>query len=71
MVDGYAEGRPVKEIAAALGRRSPRAVMVAMCRYRKSVRADEKKRYVLGMIGAALRALRKADVMRGAAADDV
>jgi hypothetical protein len=64
MVDGYAEGRPVKEIAAQIGR-SPRAVMVAMCRYRKKVREDKKKQYVLRMIGKALAALRKADILRG------
>lgn len=64
LVDGYAEKQPIKKIAAKLGRRSPRAVMVAMCRYRKTVRKDEKKRYVLHMIGVALRALRKADIMR-------
>jgi len=35
----YAEGVPVKRIAGRLGR-SPRAVMVKMCRHRKKVRSD-------------------------------
>ncbi|MBW2672561.1 MAG: hypothetical protein JRD89_03980 [Deltaproteobacteria bacterium] len=71
MVDGYAEGWPVKKIAEKLKRRSPAAVKIAMCRYRKAVRADQKKQYVLHMIGVALRALRKADILREVATDDV
>lgn len=63
LVDGYAAGLSGKEIAARLGR-SPRAVYVAMCRYRKAVRADERKRRALRAIGMALKAVRKADIFR-------
>lgn len=64
MVDGYAERLPVREIAKKLPGRSPRAIMVAMCRYRKKVRADAKKRLAIKMIGKALKAVRKADIFR-------
>jgi hypothetical protein len=36
----YQRGVPVKKIARRLKRRSPRAVMVKMCRHRKRVRSD-------------------------------
>ncbi|GEM_PF-4599817 len=63
MVDGYAEKRSVRAIAGQVGR-SPRAVMVHMCRYRKHVRGDPKKRRALSMITLALKAVRKADIFR-------
>lgn len=63
LVDGYMEKRPVKEIAKHLGR-PPRAVTIRMCRYRKQVRKDPKKRRALGAITLALKAVRKADIFR-------
>jgi hypothetical protein len=63
MVDGYLEKTPVREIARKVGR-SPRAVMVKMCRYRKQVRKDPKKRRALSAISLALKAVRKADIFR-------
>ena len=36
----YQRGVPVKKIARRLKRRSPRAIMVKMCRHRKRVRSD-------------------------------
>lgn len=64
MVDGYLGKRPVKAIAAKLKTRSPRAVMIRMCRYRKQVRDDPKKRRALNAITLALKAIRKADIFR-------
>lgn len=63
MVDGYLEKTPVREIARKVGR-SPRAVRIKMCRYRKQVRKDPKKRRALSAITMALRAVRKADIYR-------
>jgi len=63
LVDGYLEKKPVKEIARKLGR-SPTAVQVRMCRYRKRVREDPKKQLALRAITWALKAVRKADIFR-------
>jgi len=63
MVDGYLDKMPVQEIARKIGR-SPRAVMVKMCRYRKQIRKDPKKRRALSAISMALKAVRKADIFR-------
>lgn len=63
MVDGYLEKTPVREIASKIGR-SPRAVRIKMCRYRKQVRKDRKKQRVLSAISLALKAVRKADIFR-------
>lgn len=63
MVDGYLEKIPVREIARKVGR-SPRAVRIRMCRYRKEVRKDPKKRRALSAISLALKAVRKADIFR-------
>ena len=62
-MDGYLEKKPVKEIARKLGR-SPTAVQVRMCRYRKRVREDPKKQLALRAITWALKAVRKADIFR-------
>lgn len=40
LTDYYQRGVPVKKIARRLKRRSPRAVMVKMCRHRKRVKGD-------------------------------
>lgn len=40
LTDCYQRGVPVKKIARRLKRRTPRAVMVKMCRHRKRVRSD-------------------------------
>jgi hypothetical protein len=63
LVDGYLDKRPVKEIALKIGR-SRRAVVVRMCRYRKEVRSDPKKRRALSAITLAFKAVRKADIFR-------
>lgn len=63
MVDGYLDKRPVKEIAGQVGR-SSRAVKIRMCRYRKAVRNDSKKRRALSAISLAFKAVRKADIFR-------
>ena len=63
LVDGYMEKRPVKEIAKQL-RRPPRAVTIRMCRYRKQIRKDPKKRRALSAITLALKAVRRADIFR-------
>lgn len=63
MVDGYLEKEPPKEIAKKVGR-SPGAVAVRMCRHRKEVRNNPKKRRALSAITMALRAVRKADIFR-------
>lgn len=63
LVDGYFENRPVREIAAKLGR-SPTAVRIKMCRYRKEVKGDKKKIRAMRAITMALRAVRKADIFR-------
>lgn len=63
MVDGYLDKRPPKEIASQVGR-SARAVRIRMCRYRKSVRSDPKKRRALSAISLAFKAVRKADIFR-------
>lgn len=64
LVDGYYDKKPVKEIAKMLTKRSPRAVMVRMCRYRKSVKEDPKKKRALRAISFALRAVKKADIFK-------
>jgi hypothetical protein len=63
LVDGYLERRSAKEIAARVGR-SPRAVIIKMCRYRKAVRSDPKKRRALSAISLAFKAVRKAEIFR-------
>lgn len=63
MVDGYFEGKPVKKIAKKLNR-SPTAVRVAMCRYRKAVNSDPKKKRVMGVMTYVLKVMRKADIFR-------
>lgn len=63
LVDGYYDKRSVKEIAE-MTKRSPRAVMVRMCRYRKSVKEDPKKKRALRAISFALRAVKKADIFK-------
>lgn len=63
MVDGYLDKRPPREIAAQVDR-SPRAVRARMCRYRKAVRSDPKKRRALSAIALAFKAVRKADIFR-------
>ena len=40
LTEGYTNGIPVKGIARRLKRRSPRAVMIKMCRHRKKVKGD-------------------------------
>jgi len=40
LTEYYQKGMPVKKIAQRLKRRSPRAIMVKMCRHRKRVRSD-------------------------------
>ena len=63
LVDGYLEKKPAKEIAKKVGR-SPGAVAVRMCRHRKEVRNNPKKRRALSAIAMAFRAVRKADIFR-------
>lgn len=63
LVDGYFEGESVKKIAKKLGR-SPTAVRVAMCRYRKAVNSDPKKKRVMGVMTYVLKVMRKADIFR-------
>jgi transposase-like protein len=63
LVDGYFEKQPVKKIAQKLGR-SPTAVRVAMCRYRKAVKSDPKKKRVMGVMTYVLKVMRKADIFR-------
>lgn len=63
VVDGYAEKRSVKEIARAIGR-SNRAVVLHMCRHRKKIREDPKKRRVMGVMTYVLRVMRKSDIFR-------
>ena len=63
LVDGYLEKKTAKEIAKKLGR-SKGAVSVRMCRYRKEVRNNPKKRRALSAITMVLRAVRKADIFR-------
>lgn len=64
LVDGYLEKRPVKDIATLLEHRSQRAVMIRMCRHRKWVKKDPRKKRALSAISFALRAVKKADVFR-------
>jgi hypothetical protein len=63
LVDGYLENKSPREIAEKVGR-SPRAVIIRMCRHRKQVRKDPKKRRALSAITMAFRAVRKADIFR-------
>ena len=63
MVDCYAEGGNKKALAEQMGR-SVKAIAVAMCRYRKAIRADPKKRRTLGVMTFVLRAMKKADIFR-------
>ena len=63
LVDGYMEGKKPTEIASKVGR-SPRAVAIRMCRHRKEVKRDPKKRRALTAITMAFRAVRKADIFR-------
>jgi len=55
MIDWLARGWSKKKIAAKLGR-SPTAVGIAMCRYRKQIRADPQKRRVLYLLKTGLEA---------------
>lgn len=71
LVDGYMAKMPVKEIAKKLPSRSPQAIRIAWCRHKKKIRTDPKKQYALSMIVRALRAVRKADIMREMEAMDV
>ena len=63
LVDGYLAKKPVREIAKRIGK-SPGAVAVQMCRHRKEVRKNPKKRMALSAITMALKAVRKADIFR-------
>lgn len=63
LIDGYLEKQPVKKIAQGLSR-SPTAVRVAICRYRKAVASDPKKKRVMGMMTYVLKVMRKADIFR-------
>jgi transposase-like protein len=63
LVDCYAESGDKKALAARLGR-SVKAVYIAMCRYRKAVRKDPKKRRTLGVMTFVLKAIRKADIYK-------
>lgn len=63
LVDGYFEGKKPGEIARRIDR-SPRAVAIQMCRHRKEVERDPKKRRALRAITMAFRAVRKADIFR-------
>ena len=63
LVDGYLEKMPSVEIARKIGR-SPRAVRIKMCRYRKQVKNDPKKHRALSAISMAFKAVRKADIFR-------
>lgn len=40
LTEGYLKRKPPTKIASRLKRRSPRAVMIKMCRHRKKVRDD-------------------------------
>jgi len=51
----YAEGVPVARIASRLGR-SPRAVMVKMCRHRKKVKSDPDIRRAAFLLNVAMNA---------------
>lgn len=64
VVDGYLAGLPVKQIAEKLPGRNENSVKIAMCRHRKSVKKDPKKRRVMGVMTYVLRAMRKADILR-------
>lgn len=64
MVDGYLEKQPAKKIAARLKTRTAKAVTIRMCRYRKEVLADPKKRRAISAISLAFKAVRKADIFR-------
>lgn len=63
MVDGYLEKMPVREIARKVGK-GESSVRIRMCRYRKEVRRDPKKRRALSAITMAFKAVRKADIFR-------
>ena len=57
------DGKKPGEIASKVGH-SPRAVAIRMCRHRKEVKRDPKKRRALRAITMALKAVRKADIFR-------
>ncbi len=63
VVDGYAENRPVADIAKAIGRSSG-SVALHMHRHRKKIREDPKKRRVMGVMTRVLKVMRKADIFR-------
>ncbi|MFZ5687860.1 MAG: hypothetical protein ACOY9Y_06670 [Bacillota bacterium] len=65
LVDGYLEKKKISEIAEQLPGRSIQAIRIKMCRYRKEVRKDPKKRRALSAITLALKAVRKADQRDG------
>ncbi len=63
LVDCYADGGDKKALAARMGR-SVKAVHIAMCRYRKAVRKDPKKRRTLGVMTWLLRKMKAADIYK-------
>lgn len=73
LIDARYLGMTYKEIAKILGR-SPIALRIAMCRHRKWVRSDEKRKAVLGFVSwgvknkvpvrKLLTAARRADILR-------
>ncbi len=63
VVDGYVKKQRTKDIAAKIGR-SRGAVAVHMCRHRKKIREDPKKRHVMGVMTKVLKIMREADIFR-------
>lgn len=64
LVDGYLDKTPVAQISALLPGRSLRAIRSRMCRHRKWVKKDPKKKRALSAITMALKAVRKTDIFR-------
>lgn len=64
VVDGYLAGLTPAQIAKKLPRRNINAVKIEMCRHKKRVKKDPKKRKVLGVMTHLLKAMRNADIMR-------
>jgi hypothetical protein len=72
MTDGYAKGLKPAKIAKKLGRNTNQ-VKIRMCRYRKEIRADPKKREVLRLLafgfrqgarpGQVINGIRKTDML--------
>jgi hypothetical protein len=63
LVDCYAEKGDKRALAESMGR-SVKSIHIAMCRYRKAVRADPKKRRTLGVMTWLLRKMKAADIYR-------